>query len=305
MADHFYSQVSTQTTPWPTRGLRRVSVNSFGFGGINSHLVLDDAFSYLQSRGLPGNHCTIHSRMAHAFGIPCTPTSTNNAIPMPRFIRNCPPTGHHEEDMNPPDVASASRLISRFNGSGHINGDFRSTEPEATGRLQAENTSPVQLLVWNAADEKSLHRMMDEYEQYFHDHIAGDAEMTRYLAFTLASRRSSMLWKTFAVVDTDTKAAGSPLKLRMAAPVRSVAGDNLAFVLPDKGFNTSIWGLNFEGICHSKPLCSEPTTSTGAWVVHGLLLVSTQSTSTFTGCSANDSNDRGAPRLCEYRLSRV
>ncbi|GAB1316525.1 Lovastatin diketide synthase LovF [Madurella fahalii] len=44
--------------PWPNSGLRRASINSFGFGGTNSHAVLDDAFHYLQSRGLRGQHRT-------------------------------------------------------------------------------------------------------------------------------------------------------------------------------------------------------------------------------------------------------
>lgn len=46
-------------TLWPTAGLRRASVNSFGYGGTNTHLVLEDAFNYLQARGLEGNHCTV------------------------------------------------------------------------------------------------------------------------------------------------------------------------------------------------------------------------------------------------------
>jgi acyl transferase domain-containing protein len=33
-------------------------VNSFGLGGTNAHVVLDDAYHYLLSRNLRGNHCT-------------------------------------------------------------------------------------------------------------------------------------------------------------------------------------------------------------------------------------------------------
>ena len=34
---------------WPSSSIRRASVNSFGFGGANAHVVLDDVQSYLQS----------------------------------------------------------------------------------------------------------------------------------------------------------------------------------------------------------------------------------------------------------------
>lgn len=48
-----------QSLPWPTSGLRRASVNSFGFGGTNSHVILDDAYNSLCLRNLTGNHCTV------------------------------------------------------------------------------------------------------------------------------------------------------------------------------------------------------------------------------------------------------
>ena len=43
---------------WPSCDVRRASINSFGYGGSNCHIVVDDAHSYLNQRGLPGNHHT-------------------------------------------------------------------------------------------------------------------------------------------------------------------------------------------------------------------------------------------------------
>ena len=54
-------QFPRQSTPWPSDGLRRASVNSFGYGGANVHVVLDDAGHYLETRNLPGKHATVLS----------------------------------------------------------------------------------------------------------------------------------------------------------------------------------------------------------------------------------------------------
>lgn len=52
-------QFPLKPTPWPSKGLRRASVNSFGFGGTNAHAILDDAFHYLRDHGLVGHHSTV------------------------------------------------------------------------------------------------------------------------------------------------------------------------------------------------------------------------------------------------------
>ncbi|KAE8353621.1 hypothetical protein BDV28DRAFT_164846 [Aspergillus coremiiformis] len=56
--EFLHIQVPQSPVPWPVDGLRRASVSSFGFGGSNTHLVLDDALNYLRMNGLQGSHNT-------------------------------------------------------------------------------------------------------------------------------------------------------------------------------------------------------------------------------------------------------
>ncbi|KAJ3499201.1 hypothetical protein NLG97_g515 [Lecanicillium saksenae] len=59
-------------TKWPAPGMRRISVNSFGFGGANAHVILDDAYHYLQERNLSGRHNTVIHRVDDS-GLPGSP----------------------------------------------------------------------------------------------------------------------------------------------------------------------------------------------------------------------------------------
>lgn len=45
-------------------------MNSFGFGGANAHIILQDAASYLAIHGLKGQHSTVHQ--------PMNPSSSSN-----------------------------------------------------------------------------------------------------------------------------------------------------------------------------------------------------------------------------------
>ncbi|EAW07064.1 putative polyketide synthase [Aspergillus clavatus NRRL 1] len=57
-AEYLNLRFPEESVPWPTAGLRRASINSFGFGGTNSHAILDDAYNYLRMHDLQGNHQT-------------------------------------------------------------------------------------------------------------------------------------------------------------------------------------------------------------------------------------------------------
>ncbi|KAF4635270.1 hypothetical protein G7Y89_g2822 [Cudoniella acicularis] len=60
-AEYLRIKFPLRATLWPSQGIRRASVNSFGFGGTNAHIVLDDVYHYLNERGLEASHQTIRS----------------------------------------------------------------------------------------------------------------------------------------------------------------------------------------------------------------------------------------------------
>ncbi|KAF9885237.1 hypothetical protein FE257_000597 [Aspergillus nanangensis] len=48
--EFFHLKVPTDAVPWPSDGLRRASISSFGFGGSNAHIIIDDAANTLRNR---------------------------------------------------------------------------------------------------------------------------------------------------------------------------------------------------------------------------------------------------------------
>ncbi|KAH6609746.1 putative polyketide synthase [Trichoderma cornu-damae] len=178
-ADFYNITVPKQSTAWPSAGIRRISVNSFGFGGSNTHVILDDAMHYLQEKGLSGNHCTAGAANAAA------------------------------------DAADRSL--------------------DATPR---DDNLP-RLLVWSAKDEKAIKRTTLGYEGYYAAKSVGDAGRLDKLAFTLANRRSHMLWRTFAIANSGPESAedarSQDVRLSAARPVRSSSETALAFVFTGQG----------------------------------------------------------------------
>ncbi|KAF5690649.1 polyketide synthase [Fusarium denticulatum] len=197
-AESYNITVPTKSIEWPAEGLRRVSLNSFGFGGSNSHIVLDDALHYLQDRGLSGIHNT-------------------RLIPRPSTNGSAVANGH---------------------GATHTNGT-NGTNGVANGHSDVE--LPNKLLVWTAADEKAAKRTIEVYANFHKEKVSGTHKKLDWLASTLGTRRSSMLWRASAVVDASAEQAMSPSK-----PIRSSEDLGLAFVFTGQGAQYINMGLGLE-----------------------------------------------------------
>lgn len=63
--DGWRMRIAAKYEPWePPDGIpRRLSINSFGYGGTNAHAILDEAPRFLEQRNLPENHQGMYARL--------------------------------------------------------------------------------------------------------------------------------------------------------------------------------------------------------------------------------------------------
>lgn len=173
-----------EPTPWGAKGLRRVSVNSFGFGGTNSHAILDDAFHYLRDHGLVGNHCTAEN----------------------------PPCG---------EVLASANVQS---------------PPVVPEKSTSSKSRGPKILVWSARDENGLERLAADCQKYFRSLEIATSQVSQYLAnlaYTLGSRRTSFLWKTFLLSDTISDL--SRLEDHLSVPQQATLKPSLGFIFTGQG----------------------------------------------------------------------
>lgn len=214
-------KVPTECVSWPASGLRRVSVNSFGFGGSNTHVVLDDAYHYLRERRLSGNHCT-SPVPGNATG---KPVANGNGTSHPDAVVN----GNGNGSAHPLNGSSTDQHLNGANG----NGPTPEVPVNGLGAAPGIGSLP-RMIVWTAADENAVKRTVSVYQEYYQQRVSGNPEKLDRLAHTLTSRRSQMLWRTYAIVADGSELQGDKT-LSPAKPVRSSAESGLAFVFTGQG----------------------------------------------------------------------
>lgn len=79
--DEWGLKFPVQPAVWPSGGLRRASINSFGFGGSNAHVIIDDVYNFLRLHGLTGNHRSAsHPTLVRALPAPVNGTEKTQPV---------------------------------------------------------------------------------------------------------------------------------------------------------------------------------------------------------------------------------
>ncbi|PKX97535.1 type I polyketide synthase [Aspergillus novofumigatus IBT 16806] len=195
--------IPTHLMPWPKPGLRRLSINSFGYGGTNAHCILDDAFHYMRSRGLKGNHNSSTEGDAES----AASSSADSGVAL--------------------SFDNTSLLSDRLKLLTDV--DYFSDRKKQRALLY----------VWSSHEQLGIERTARMYSEYLAAQQAevqdsGSQTLLNRFAYTLATRRSVLPWKSFVYASTMTelidKLAGSWRK-----PIRSSGTPKVAFVFTGQG----------------------------------------------------------------------
>ncbi|KAE9372739.1 putative polyketide synthase, partial [Stipitochalara longipes BDJ] len=196
-------KVPTTLTAWPVSGLRRLSVNSFGYGGTNAHAILDDAYHYLAERGLKGHHNTIDEPSISLFRVPRT--TKDPALSGKKLIIK--PNGIQ--------VSGSPRLFV-----------FSTHDEDGLSRLRTTFSTHFQERLCALQGDKS------NEDSYLQD-----------LAFTLSTRRTALPWKMSLVASSTEELAQGLYEKYEAISCRSTREPRLGFVFTGQGAQWAGMGI--------------------------------------------------------------
>lgn len=189
-------------------------MNSFGFGGANAHVVLEDAAHYLERHGLNGIHCTTIK--------PRLPGQTN---------------GYHTVSSS----AHQNGHILKTNGT--------SIDGHHENGVYANGIRPKsKLFVLSSSDRDGVKRNFDQLRAYLQWKEGGhDHSLLESLAYTLAERRTTMPWKSF-VVASDIEGLITSLQDNPAVTRSSDShAPKIAFVFTGQGAQWTRMGKDLSG----------------------------------------------------------
>lgn len=246
--------------PWPPCNVRRASISSFGYGGSNAHVVLDDAFNYLRIRGLVGHHQSVDLSDVKFSG-------SNDYADNSKDLD----LSHiHNNDIQANPVKSTDT-----NGDGATNG--YSNDIHVNGaHTNIDDVDTYAIIPLSAADEDGPYRQAEGLEEFLAalPREVKTSEFVSDLVHTLTTRRSLLSWRAFAVINSTSETIHS-VRDALTPPTLSISSKTpeLSFVFTGQGAQYTRMGLellSYPVFKNSMDSCDVFLKSLGCtWSIHG------------------------------------
>nr|UVI57908.1 polyketide synthase [Aspergillus pulvericola] len=196
-----YLRFAREATQWPRDDIRRASINSFGFGGTNAHVVLDDVEGFLNE--FLGSHLTGSLQVISASSTLASKAVNGHAIDHTKAVSN-----------------------------GHVNG--------VNGVCHPNWIPENRVFILSAFDEAGLDRNASSLISHLQSlKFQGDPDLEEAfmndLCNTLNENRTLFDWRSYYVADTIENLQKS---LQSVRPLRrSSAPKTIRFIFTGQGAN--------------------------------------------------------------------
>ncbi|MCJ1354257.1 MAG: hypothetical protein MMC33_004244 [Icmadophila ericetorum] len=190
--------VPTKLIDFPVHGLRRISVQGFGYGGTNAHVILDDALHYLAERKVRGVH-----RTKAALSTELNHVSHSVELRGKASLKN------HSKDGVQIQIEEICQTFRLF--------VFSAYDREGLDRQKQSFCNYL----------RSQEAGTSEVEE---------DQLLRDLAFTLSEKRSQLAWKTYAIASSlNGLLSGLQTKESETPQFRSSGDNRIGFIFTGQG----------------------------------------------------------------------
>ncbi|KAK8054299.1 hypothetical protein PG996_013600 [Apiospora saccharicola] len=191
-------KIVTESVPWPDLDVRRASINSFGYGGSNAHVIVESVEALL-----PGYRSS-HQASADRGGLETFARMNGNSTVQP-----------------PRDMTEQTSC------NGHANS--RRHQVAETTKLRTSHSKKQYLLPFSAHDERTL---LANYDALLRSQGKWDLQD---VAYTLSGRRSRFPQRSYVIKDVADGLPGFPEELPPPKKVPATATPTLGFVFTGQG----------------------------------------------------------------------
>jgi acyl transferase domain-containing protein len=252
-------QLAQELEPWPeVNGVRRASVNNFGYGGSNAHVIMESYQSFLdgqkrQRNGLATDGSTNCTNGANGYHIPITNSTNGYDTPITNGSDGSDgchtpiidgTNGTKGTNENHTLMIDSTNGYHCHNGTNGVNGTHIeqittngvASNGYTNGNSKGDRSNlKSRVITLSAKDEQAALDMASNLKEYLETvNVASEESFFDNLAYTLGQRRTALTW---AAAHPAESVAGlvKALEVGKFKPARKSEAPKISFVFTGQG----------------------------------------------------------------------